>query len=144
MTSTAHGRDDPEGGSRLAESVGAHGDERCTATSVEPRTKKRAKAVDSCRRLEQTWQLFRTSSPRWSSNDEQAVPRVKDRIRLTYGFGGLLRGGWCGVDRTCSAISTRSEAESPPRHDHDAKARSSSARHAPEVVRPSPLAEPTE
>jgi DNA-directed RNA polymerase subunit beta' len=50
-------------------------------------------AVDSVRRLEQTWQLFRDLEPKMVVNDEQLFRELKDRFGSPYGFGVYFRGG---------------------------------------------------
>ena len=53
----------------------------------------REAAVDSVRRLEQTWQLFRELEPKLVVNDEQIFRELKDRFGSPYGFGVYFRGG---------------------------------------------------
>ena len=53
----------------------------------------REAAVDSVRRLEQTWQLFRELEPKMVVNDEQLFRELKDRFGSPYGFGVYFRGG---------------------------------------------------
>ncbi|HEX7083389.1 MAG TPA: DNA-directed RNA polymerase subunit beta' [Gaiellaceae bacterium] len=53
----------------------------------------REAAVDSVRRLEQTWQLFRDLEPKLVVNDEQLFRELKDRFGSPYGFGVYFRGG---------------------------------------------------
>jgi DNA-directed RNA polymerase subunit beta' len=53
----------------------------------------REAAVDSVRRLEQTWQLFRDLEPKMVVNDEQLFRELKDRFGSPYGFGIYFRGG---------------------------------------------------
>ncbi len=53
----------------------------------------REAAVDSVRRLEQTWQLFRDLEPKMVVNDEQLFRELKDRFGSPYGFGVYFRGG---------------------------------------------------
>jgi DNA-directed RNA polymerase subunit beta' len=53
----------------------------------------REAAVDSVRRLEQTWQLFRDLEPKLVVNDEQLFRELKDRFGSPYGFGIYFRGG---------------------------------------------------
>ncbi len=53
----------------------------------------REAAVDSVRRLEQTWQLFRDLEPKMIVNDEQLFRELKDRFGSPYGFGVYFRGG---------------------------------------------------
>src|ERR1700688_3890868 len=53
----------------------------------------REAAVDSVRRLEQTWQLFRDLEPKLIVNDEQIFRELKDRFGSPYGFGVYFRGG---------------------------------------------------
>src|SRR5207253_5509675 len=50
-------------------------------------------AVDSVRRLEQTWLLFRELEPKLIVNDEQIFRELKDRFGSPYGFGVYFRGG---------------------------------------------------
>src|SRR5437870_12623861 len=50
-------------------------------------------AVDSVRRLEQTWQLFKDLEPKLIVNDEQLFRELKDRFGSPYGFGVYFRGG---------------------------------------------------
>src|SRR5213076_2248397 len=44
-------------------------------------------AVDSVRRLEETWRLFRELEPKQIVNDEQIFRELKDRFGSPYGFG---------------------------------------------------------
>src|SRR5439155_397737 len=53
----------------------------------------REAAVDSVRRLEQTWTLFRELEPKLIVNDEQIFRELKDRFGSPYGFGVYFRGG---------------------------------------------------
>src|SRR6266849_1761716 len=53
----------------------------------------REAAVDSERRLEQTWALFRELEPKMIVNDEQIFRELKDRFGSPYGFGVYFRGG---------------------------------------------------
>ena len=53
----------------------------------------REAAVDSERRLEQTWTLFRELEPKMIVNDEQIFRELKDRFGSPYGFGVYFRGG---------------------------------------------------
>ena len=53
----------------------------------------REAAVDSVRRLEQTWLLFRELEPKLIVNDEQLFRELKDRFGSPYGFGVYFRGG---------------------------------------------------
>ena len=53
----------------------------------------REAAVDSVRRLEETWQLFRELEPKLVVNDEQIFRELKDRFGSPYGFGIYFRGG---------------------------------------------------
>jgi DNA-directed RNA polymerase subunit beta' len=53
----------------------------------------REASVDSVRRLEQTWQLFRELEPKKIENDEQLFRELKDRFGSPYGFGVYFRGG---------------------------------------------------
>ncbi|HKI93599.1 MAG TPA: DNA-directed RNA polymerase subunit beta', partial [Gaiellaceae bacterium] len=53
----------------------------------------REAAVDSIRRLEQTWTLFRELEPKLIVNDEQIFRELKDRFGSPYGFGVYFRGG---------------------------------------------------
>ena len=53
----------------------------------------REAAVDSVRRLEETWQLFRELEPKKVVNDEQLFRELKDRFGSPYGFGVYFRGG---------------------------------------------------
>src|SRR5438045_2066632 len=53
----------------------------------------REAAVDSVKRLEQTWQLFRELEPKLVVNDEQLFRELKDRFGSPYGFGVYFRGG---------------------------------------------------
>jgi DNA-directed RNA polymerase subunit beta' len=53
----------------------------------------REAAIDSVRRLEQTWQLFRELEPKMIVNDEQIFRELKDRFGSPYGFGVYFRGG---------------------------------------------------
>src|SRR5438309_5831128 len=53
----------------------------------------REAAVDSVRRLEQTWLLFRELEPKMIVNDEQIFRELKDRFGSPYGLGAYFRGG---------------------------------------------------
>ena len=53
----------------------------------------REAAIDSVRRLEQTWTLFRELEPKMIVNDEQIFRELKDRFGSPYGFGVYFRGG---------------------------------------------------
>ncbi|TML12137.1 MAG: DNA-directed RNA polymerase subunit beta', partial [Actinobacteria bacterium] len=53
----------------------------------------REAAVDSVKRLEQTWQLFKELEPKLVVNDEQIFRELKDRFGSPYGFGTYFRGG---------------------------------------------------
>src|SRR5258708_5631060 len=53
----------------------------------------REASVDSVRRLEQTWLLFRELEPKMIVNDEQIFRELKDRFGSPYGFGVYFRGG---------------------------------------------------
>jgi DNA-directed RNA polymerase subunit beta' len=50
-------------------------------------------AIDSVRRLEETWQLFRELEPKMIVNDEQIFRELKDRFGSPYGFGVYFQGG---------------------------------------------------
>ena len=50
-------------------------------------------AVESVRRLEATWHLFRELDPKMVVNDEQIFRELKDRFGSPYGFGVYFRGG---------------------------------------------------
>src|SRR5207244_1059172 len=52
----------------------------------------REAAVDSVRRLEQTWQLFKELEPKLIVNDEQLFRELKDRFGSPCGFGVYFRG----------------------------------------------------
>ena len=81
-----------EGGSRRDRPVGA--DVREMYLDIESRREDtREAAVDSVRRLEQTWQLFRDLEPKMVVNDEQLFRELKDRFGSPYGFGIYFRGG---------------------------------------------------
>jgi len=53
----------------------------------------REAGVDSVRRLEETWKLFRELEPKLVVNDEQLFRELKDRFGSPYGFGVYFRGG---------------------------------------------------
>src|SRR6202011_157902 len=53
----------------------------------------REAAVDSVRRLEETWQLFKELEPKLIVNDEQLFRELKDRFGSPYGFGVYFSGG---------------------------------------------------
>ena len=53
----------------------------------------REAGVDSVRRLEETWKLFRELEPKMVVNDEQLFRELKDRFGSPYGFGVYFRGG---------------------------------------------------
>ena len=50
-------------------------------------------AVDSVRRLEETWAEFRELEPKKIINDEQIFRELKDRFGSPYGFGVYFQGG---------------------------------------------------
>ena len=50
-------------------------------------------AVDSIRRLEETWVLFKELEPQKIVNDEQIFRELKDRFGSPYGFGVYFQGG---------------------------------------------------
>jgi DNA-directed RNA polymerase subunit beta' len=50
-------------------------------------------AVDSEKRLEETWHRFRDLAPKEVVNDEQLFRELKDRFGSPYGFGVYFRGG---------------------------------------------------
>src|SRR5437016_14680955 len=60
---------------------------------VSRREDTREAALDSVRRLEQTWQLFKELEPKLIVNDEQIFRELKDRFGSPYGFGVYFRGG---------------------------------------------------
>src|SRR5437764_10868368 len=53
----------------------------------------REAAVDSVRRLETVWQLFKDLEPKMVVNDEQIFRELKDRFGSPYGFGVYFEGG---------------------------------------------------
>jgi DNA-directed RNA polymerase subunit beta' len=53
----------------------------------------REAGVDSVRRLEETWQLFKELEPKLIVNDEQLFRELKDRFGSPYGFGIYFSGG---------------------------------------------------
>jgi DNA-directed RNA polymerase subunit beta' len=53
----------------------------------------REAAIDSVRRLEETWQLFKELEPKLIVNDEQLFRELKDRFGSPYGFGVYFAGG---------------------------------------------------
>jgi DNA-directed RNA polymerase subunit beta' len=53
----------------------------------------REAGVDSVRRLEETWQLFKELEPKLIVNDEQLFRELKDRFGSPYGFGVYFAGG---------------------------------------------------
>ncbi len=53
----------------------------------------REAAVDSVRRLEETWQIFKELEPKMIVNDEQIFRELKDRFGSPYGFGVYFSGG---------------------------------------------------
>jgi DNA-directed RNA polymerase subunit beta' len=53
----------------------------------------REAAVDSVRRLEAVWQLFKDLDVKMVVNDEQIFRELKDRFGSPYGFGVYFRGG---------------------------------------------------
>src|SRR5207248_11276474 len=53
----------------------------------------REASVDSVRRLEETWRLFRELEPKQIVNDEQIFRELKDRFGSPHGFGAYVRGG---------------------------------------------------
>ncbi len=53
----------------------------------------REAAVESVRRLERTWELFRELEPKKIEVDEQLFRELKDRFGSPYGFGVYFRGG---------------------------------------------------
>src|SRR5579862_3418571 len=52
----------------------------------------REASVDSVKRLEETWTLFRELEPKLVVNDEQLFRELKDRFGSPYGFGIYFRG----------------------------------------------------
>ena len=57
------------------------------------RSDTREAAVDSVRRLEETWLLFKELEPKKIVNDEQLFRELKERFGSAYGFGVYFRGG---------------------------------------------------
>ncbi|MFN2467872.1 MAG: DNA-directed RNA polymerase subunit beta' [Gaiellaceae bacterium] len=53
----------------------------------------REAGVESVRRLEETWLLFKELEPKLVVNDEQIFRELKDRFGSPYGFGVYFRGG---------------------------------------------------
>jgi DNA-directed RNA polymerase subunit beta' len=53
----------------------------------------REASVDSVRRLESVWQLFKDLDVKMVVNDEQIFRELKDRFGSPYGFGVYFRGG---------------------------------------------------
>ena len=92
----------------------------------------REAAVDSVRRLEQTWQLFRDLEPKLVVNDEQLFRELKDRFGSPYGFGIYFRGGMGAEsirdllrDLDLNARRTSSATRSRRRRGRSSSARSS-------------------
>ena len=91
----------------------------------------REAAVDSVRRLEQTWQLFRELEPKMIVNDEQIFRELKDRFGSPYGFGVYFRGGMGAeaIRDLLKDLDLDRRGREPARDDpHRRRARSSSAR----------------
>ena len=89
----AHRREDPEGGSRLADPVGAEGARDVPRHRVAPRGHarggRRLGAAGSSRRGSSS----ATLEPKMVVNDEQLFRELKDRFGSPYGFGVYFRGG---------------------------------------------------
>ena len=91
----------------------------------------REAAVDSVRRLEQTWTLFRELEPKMIVNDEQIFRELKDRFGSPYGFGVYFRGGMGAeaIRDLLKDLDLTERGRDAPRDDpHRRRARSSSAR----------------
>ena len=91
----------------------------------------REAAVDSVRRLEQTWQLFRDLEPKMVVNDEQLFRELKDRFGSPYGFGVYFRGGMGAesIRDLLRDLDLDLEAAIAPRHDQDVEGPEAAARH---------------
>ena len=90
----------------------------------------REAAVDSVRRLEQTWELFRELEPKNVENDEQIFRELKDRFGSPYGFGVYFRGGMGAeaIRDLLKDLDLNAEARACARRSAPRRARSSSAR----------------
>ena len=90
----------------------------------------REAAVDSVRRLEQTWQLFRELEPKMVVNDEQLFRELKDRFGSPYGFGVYFRGGMGAesIRDLLRDLDLDLEAAIAPRHDQDVEGPEAAAR----------------
>ena len=90
----------------------------------------REAAVDSVRRLEQTWQLFRDLEPKMVVNDEQLFRELKDRFGSPYGFGVYFRGGMGAesIRDLLRDLDLDLEARVAPRHDQDVEGPEAAAR----------------
>ena len=95
----------------------------------------REAAVDSVRRLEQTWQLFRELEPKMIVNDEQIFRELKDRFGSPYGFGVYFRGGMGAeaIRDLLKDLDLTDEAAQPARDDPHVEGPEAAARdQAPE------------
>ena len=95
----------------------------------------REAAVDSVRRLEQTWQLFKELEPKLVVNDEQLFRELKDRFGSPYGFGVYFRGGMGAesIRDLLRDLDLELEANVAARHDQDVEGPEAAARdQAPE------------
>ena len=92
----------------------------------------REAAVDSVRRLEQTWQLFRDLEPKMVVNDEQLFRELKDRFGSPYGFGVYFRGGMGAesIRDLLRDLDLDLEARVAPRHDQDVEGPEAAARRS--------------
>ena len=95
----------------------------------------REAAVDSVRRLEETWQLFRELEPKMIVNDEQIFRELKDRFGSPYGFGVYFQGGMGAesIRELLKDLDLNAEAAMPARDDQDLEGPEAAARdQAPE------------
>ena len=90
----------------------------------------REAAVESVRRLEQTWQLFRELEPKMIVNDEQLFRELKDRFGSPYGFGVYFRGGMGAeaIRDLLRDLDLDRGGTRPPRHDQDVEGPEAAAR----------------
>ena len=92
----------------------------------------REAAVDSVRRLEQTWQLFRDLEPKMVVNDEQLFRELKDRFGSPYGFGVYFRGGMGAesIRDLLRDLDLEPRGGVAPRHDQDVEGSEAAARRS--------------
>ena len=79
----------------------------------------REAAVESVRRLEETWTRFRELEPKEIVNDELIFRELKDRFGSPYGFGVYFEGGMGAeaIRDLLKDLDLDAEAEIAPRDD---------------------------